>query len=82
MSKRDPLTRYWFIDQLARSGQLASIDADGYITRPLQPNGPKREVPQPRPHVYLGPPVPLLSPRMAELFRQADATHSKPDWWW
>ena len=39
MVTRDPLTRYWFIDQLARNGQLASVE-DGWITRRLLPPRP------------------------------------------
>ena len=36
MIPRDPLTRYWFINELARTGALASVE-DGWITRRLQP---------------------------------------------
>lgn len=75
MLPRDPLTRYWFIDQLAREGMLAKIDEEGWITRPLRPQAP--------PTVYRGPPVPLQSQAVRDAFRAHDSTYGKPDWrWW
>ncbi len=77
MVARDPLTRYWFIGELARTGRLASIDDGGRITRPLRPHGPPVVDPEPTVHVYQGPPVPLLSTgleRWREALR-ADRTH-------
>ena len=67
MVTRDPLTRYWFINELARTGALASVE-DGWITRRLQPHGPPSAPrPEPRPHTEL-----------REVFARGDATHRKP----
>ena len=74
MLPRDPLSRYWFINQLAAKGMLAKIDEEGWITRPLRPHEPVK--------VYRGPPVPLQSQSVREAFRAHDSTHGKPDWWW
>lgn len=69
-----PLTRYWFINALAHEGLIASIDKEGYITRPLRPHGPPDgPPPQPRPH---------NNDQLKRVFHQGDNTHGKPDWWW
>jgi hypothetical protein len=61
-----PVSRYDFISQLAQEGLLASIQ-DGWIIRPLQPQGaPRTPPPQPRPHADL-----------RAIFRQGDRTHER-----
>lgn len=81
MIPRDPLTRYWFIGELARTGALAAIDQDGRITRPLRPHGPPVVDPEPTVHVYRGPPV-ALRPHsyqaLRDAFVQGDNTHVDP----
>lgn len=74
MVARDPLTRYWFIDQLARTGALAAIDQEGYITRPLQPTAPPAAPrPQPRYHSDI-----VRERSMREVFLAGDRTHTWP----
>jgi len=76
MLPREPLSRYWFINQLAAKGMLAKIDEEGWITRPLRPHA------SPTVSVYRGPPVPLRSPAVQEAFERESIAHGKPDWWW
>lgn len=75
MVTRDPLTRYWFIDQLARSGALAAVD-DGWIIRPLRPSADQRPArPEPRPHAEI---VRDRDAALKAAFHQGDNTHVDP----